>query len=98
MGLNRFNNGVFKDCGIIYVSANSHFSGHTEKTGLNNSKSSQKFHMSTWRSNDSMPGEGHYKKTNFSRPIMGNTPFDNYEHVEIFHGEKRKAIKCVMCF
>ena len=54
--------------------------------------------MSTWRSNDSMPGEGHYKKTNFSRPIMGNTPFDNYEHVEIFHGEKRKAIKCVMCF
>ena len=56
LGKHRFNNGVLKGSRLIYVSENSHFSGHADTTGLINSKSSQKFHMSMHGSNDAIPG------------------------------------------
>ena len=65
-------------------------SGHADTTGLNNSKSLQTFCMSAWRSHDSILGEVNYKKTDISGPFIGNTPFDNYGHIDGLCSEIRQ--------
>ena len=45
----RCNNEVLRECIIAHVSEKSHFSGHTDTIGLNDSNLSQKLRMSMWR-------------------------------------------------
>ena len=85
-----FNNGVLKDCRLIYACECRNFYGNADTTVLNNSKSSQSLHVSMFRSHYSIPGKGNYKKLDNSGRFMGDPPFDNFGNIDFFYCERKQ--------